>query len=72
MGSQTMPCSVARPPATKSTHALHWMLPWKRGTMATVCGRGDPAVVATLIADVMQPVTVLDDLMATLEATVEP
>ncbi len=27
----------------------------------------DPAVVATLIADVMQPVTVLDDLMATLE-----
>lgn len=29
----------------------------------------DPAVVATLIADVMQPVTVLDDLMATLEAT---
>ena len=32
----------------------------------------DPAVVATLIADVMQPVTVLDDLMATLEATVEP
>ncbi len=29
----------------------------------------DPAVVATLIADVMQPVNVLDDLMATLEAT---
>lgn len=27
----------------------------------------DPAVVATLIADVMQPMTVLDDLMATLE-----
>lgn len=32
----------------------------------------DPAVVATLIADVMQPVTVLDDLMATLEATPAP
>jgi len=27
----------------------------------------DPAIVATLIADVMQPVSVLDDLMATLE-----
>ncbi|MBE2239689.1 MAG: hypothetical protein IAE81_18025 [Caldilineaceae bacterium] len=32
----------------------------------------DPGVVATLIADVMQPVTVLDDLMATLEATPQP
>jgi len=32
----------------------------------------DPGVVATLIADVMQPVTVLDDLMATLEATPTP
>lgn len=29
----------------------------------------DPGVVATLIADVMQPVTVLDDIMATLDAT---
>ena len=32
----------------------------------------DPAVVATLIADVMQPVNVLDELMATLEATPGP
>jgi len=32
----------------------------------------DPAVVATLIADVMQPVSVLDELMATLEATPQP
>ena len=32
----------------------------------------DPAVVATLIADVMQPVNVLDDLMATLAATPAP
>lgn len=32
----------------------------------------DPAIVATLIANVMQPVTVLDDLMATLEATPTP
>ena len=32
----------------------------------------DPAVVATLIADVMQPVEVLDNLMATLEATPTP
>lgn len=32
----------------------------------------DPGVVATLIADVMQPVNVLDDLMATLEATPSP
>lgn len=28
----------------------------------------DPAIVATLIADVMQPINVLDDLMATFEA----
>lgn len=32
----------------------------------------DPGVVATLIADVMQPVNVLDDLMATLETTPTP
>jgi hypothetical protein len=32
----------------------------------------NPAIVATLIADVMQPVTVLDELMATLEATPAP
>lgn len=32
----------------------------------------DPGVVATLIADVMQPVEVLDELMATLEATPTP
>jgi len=32
----------------------------------------DPGVVATLIADVMQPVEVLDDLMATLEAAPTP
>lgn len=32
----------------------------------------NPAIVATLIADVMQPVTVLDELMATLEAMPEP
>lgn len=31
----------------------------------------NPGVVATLIADVMQPITVLDDLMATLEANDE-
>ncbi|MCS6827625.1 MAG: hypothetical protein NZ553_13500 [Caldilinea sp.] len=32
----------------------------------------NPGVVATLIADAMVPVNVLDDLMATLEATPEP
>ncbi len=39
----------------------------------TVVGKAvDPGVVATLIADVMQPVNVLDDLMATLEPTLTP
>ncbi len=32
----------------------------------------DPGVVATLIADVMEPVNVLDELMATLNATPQP
>lgn len=32
----------------------------------------DPGVVATLIAEAMEPVHVLDELMATLEATPEP
>jgi len=32
----------------------------------------NPGVVATLIAEAMEPVRVLDDLMATLEATPEP
>ena len=32
----------------------------------------DPAIVPTLIADVMQPINVLDELMATLEATPAP
>lgn len=32
----------------------------------------DPGVVATLIAEAMEPVRVLDDLMATLEATPKP
>lgn len=40
--------------------------------LTTVATAVDPAVVATLIADVMQPVNVLDGLMTTLEATVEP
>lgn len=37
--------------------------------LTTVSEAVDPAIVATLIADVMQPVNVLDDLMATLEPT---
>ena len=37
--------------------------------LTTVTAAVDPAVVATLIADVMQPMNVLDDLMATLEPT---
>jgi hypothetical protein len=35
--------------------------------LTVVADSVDPAMVATLIADVMQPVNVLDDLMATLE-----
>jgi hypothetical protein len=40
--------------------------------LTTVTEAVDPAIVATLIADVMQPVNVLDDLMVTLEPTPTP
>lgn len=40
--------------------------------LTTVTEAVDPAIVATLIADVMQPVNVLDNLMATLEPTPTP
>ncbi len=40
--------------------------------LTSVSQPSDPSVVATLIADVMQPVSVLDALMATLEAIPQP
>ncbi|HAJ36770.1 MAG TPA: hypothetical protein DCL15_13880 [Chloroflexi bacterium] len=40
--------------------------------LITVTVAVDPAIVATLIADVMQPVNVLDNLMATLAPTPTP